>query len=350
MSPRAVQRKDPGRRLRLATYNVAWFNALFDEDDQMRADDGPSGRHGITRAQQLGALRAVFRALDADAIVVIEAPDERPGRSCVAALEGFAAACGIRARRALIGFASDSQQEIAVLHDPARLSLVHDPDPGRIGAPRFDGAFAFDDPVTGRPNKVRFARPPLELLCQTSSGAVFRMVGVHTKSKAPVGARSGQDLARIGLDNRRKQYGQCLWLRARIDDHLRAHDPLVVLGDFNDGPEIDEFEHLFPKSAVEIVLGWDQPAPMQLYDRHARMGLSKHLAAAPVSARFRMPDGQFLSALLDYIMVSPDLRARAPEWRIWNPFDDPDCYGNPGLCTALLAGSDHFPVTLDIDV
>jgi len=336
--------------LRIATFNVAWFNALFDDQDGLRIDDGASGRHGITRAQQLDGLAAVFRALDADAIMVIEAPDEGPGRSCVAALEGFAQASGLRAHRALIGFASDSQQEIAVLFDPERLRLIHDPAPGRDGAPRFDGQYGYDDPVTGRPEKVRFARPPLELLCETASGAVFRMIGVHTKSKAPAGARDGADLQRLGLENRRKQYGQCCWLRARIDDHLRAGDPLVVLGDFNDGPEVDEFEHLFPRTGVEIVLGWDQPAEMQLYDRHARMGLSKHLAGAPVSARFRLPDGRFLSALLDYIMVSPDLREKALEWRVWNPFDDPGCYGDPGLCAALMAASDHFPVTLDIDL
>jgi hypothetical protein len=61
-----------------------------------------------------------------------------------------------------------------------------------------------------------------------------------------------------------------------------------------------------------------------------------------------MPDGQFLSALLDYIMISPDLCARNPVWRIWHPFDDLACFRNPELREALLMASDHFPVTLDI--
>lgn len=341
---------DAARPLRLATYNVAWFNALFDDQDRMHRDDGPGGRHGITRMQQLDALGAVFARLDADAIMVIEAPDEGPGRSCTAALEGFAAGFGLRARRALVGFASESQQEIAVMFDPDRLQLIHDPAPGTPAAPRFDATHSYADPVTGLREKVRFARPPLELLCQTASGAAFHMMGVHTKSKAPSGARSPSDIRRLGLENRRKQYGQCLWLRARITDFLTKAEPLIVLGDFNDGPEVDEFEEFFPRSGVEIVLGWDLPADLQLYDRHARMGLSKHLAAAPVSARFRLPDGHYVSALLDYIMVSPDLRAREPLWRIWNPFDDPGCYGDPALCQALLTASDHFPVTLDLDL
>ena len=334
--------------LRLAAYNVAWFAALFDDSDQLRADDGPSGRHGVARAAQLDGLGRVFAALDADAVMVIEAPEQGRGRSCIAALERFAAHYGLRQRRAVMGYASDSQQEIAVLHDPDRITLIHDPAPGSATAPRFDASYGYHDPVTDAPARVRFARPPLELLCETAAGSVFRMIGVHTKSKAPAGARGPEDLARMGLENRRKQYGQCLWLRARIDAHLAAQEPLVVLGDFNDGPELDDYEHLFPVSGVELVLGWSQPAELQLYDRHARMGLSKHLAGAPASARFRLPDGQYISALLDYIMVSPDLRSRARRWRVWNPFDDPACYGDPALCAALLAASDHFPVTVDL--
>jgi hypothetical protein len=30
--------------LRLATYNVEWFNALFDDDGDLLADDAPSAR------------------------------------------------------------------------------------------------------------------------------------------------------------------------------------------------------------------------------------------------------------------------------------------------------------------
>jgi hypothetical protein len=36
---------------------------------------GRSGREGVTRARQIEALVTVFRAIDADAIMVVEAPD-----------------------------------------------------------------------------------------------------------------------------------------------------------------------------------------------------------------------------------------------------------------------------------
>ena len=74
-------------------------------------------------------------------------------------------------------------------------------------------------------------------------------------------------------------------------------------------------------------------------------------SSAPTSARFWIaPEERFLQALLDYIMVSPQIRARDASWRIWHPMDDPACWQNVALRDALLAASDHFPVTLDIDL
>ena len=49
-------------------------------------------------------------------------------------------------------------------------------------------------------------------------------------------------------------------------------------------------------------------------------------------------------------MVSPDLLARSPRWRIWHPFDHRACYDDLALRQALLHASDHFPVTLDLDL
>ena len=53
-------------------------------------------------------------------------------------------------------------------------------------------------------------------------------------------------------------------------------------------------------------------------------------------------------ALVDFIMLSPDLCATGPEWRIWHPINDPEVAKIPGLDRALLTASDHFPVTVDL--
>ncbi len=340
--------------MRIATYNVEWFTNLFDRHGALCEDGEWSGRYKVTRAEQLTALGIVFTALDADAVMIIEAPDTNRRHRTVDMLEAFAARYGLRTRRALLGYENETQQEIALLYDPDRLSVRHDPigqpdAPHAGAAPRFDGTYRIDLDIDATLDVVRFSKPPLEVAARTPEGVEFRMIGVHVKSKAPHGARSDAQAHRLAIENRRKQLAQSIWLRERVLEHLSAGESLIVLGDFNDGPGLDDYEKLFGRSGVEIVMGWDEPHEMRLFDPHARAAFGKKLAAMPTTARFYLEErGCYFSALLDYVMVSPDLRAKDPKWRIWHPFDDPKLYKVPELRDALLTASDHFPVSVDI--
>jgi hypothetical protein len=331
--------------MRIATYNVEWFSNLFDDQGAMLEDGEWSARHNVTRAAQLEAIGIVFTALDADAIMIIEAPDSHRRRDGTVALETFASAVGLRARRAIIGFANETQQEIALLYDPDVMTARHDPK----GSPRFDESYKIDLDVDAAPEQVKWSKPPLELAVETKSGVHLRMIGVHAKSKAPYGARRPEQVMRIAIENRRKQLAQCIWLRERVDEHLDAGEPLIVMGDFNDGPGLDEYERLFGRSGVEIVIG--DEGDLRLYDPHAETVLRRPLGWMPTSARFWMADKKrWMQTLLDYIMVSPDLRDRSRDWRIWHPFDDPACERVPELREALLTASDHFPVSVELDI
>ena len=337
-------------RLRLATYNVEWFNALFDVRGRLLDDAEWSARYNISRADQLAALGIVFTAMDADAIMVIEAPDTNGKRATVKALENFADTIGLRARRALIGFPSPTEQEIALLYDPDRITARHDPRGEAEGeAPRFDGTFRMDLDQDGTPEPIRFSKPPLEL-AMTVNNRPLRMIGVHAKSKAPHGARDPNEAIRIAIENRRKQLAECVWLRARVAAHMAAGDDLVVMGDFNDGPGLDEYEKLFGHSGVEVVMGVGCDPQMRLFDPHADMALDRRIGLQPTTARFWQVDQErWFEALLDFVMVSPGLLTHHAKWRIWHPLNDPTCLKTPELREALLTASDHFPVTLDLD-
>jgi hypothetical protein len=331
--------------MRIATYNVEWFTNLFDREGNLLLDEKWSGRHDVTRRAQIEALGIVFTALDADAVMIIEAPDGHSKRDGVAALENFARETGLRARRAIMGFVNDTQQEIALLYDPDKLTARHDP----LGPPRFDEVYRIDLDVDAAPDEVRWSKPPLELAVETKEGARVRMIGVHAKSKAPYGSRDKDEIMRIAIENRRKQLAQCIWLRERVEDHLDAGDPLIVMGDFNDGPGLDEYEKLFGRSGVEIVIGEEDG--LRMYDPHAEMVIARPMGVMPATARFWMSDRKrWMQTLLDYVMVSPDLRPKARDWRIWHPFDDPICYKTPELREALLTASDHFPVSVEIAI
>ncbi|MFC3615170.1 endonuclease/exonuclease/phosphatase family protein [Lutimaribacter marinistellae] len=336
--------------MRLATWNVEWFANLFDRDDRLVLDDAPSGREGVSRAQQAEAIAMVLTALDADAVMIIEAPNTGRTQDTVRALESFAKAFDLRARTAVIGFANETHQEIALLYDPAILAARHDPrgevtgKKGDDDAPRFDGTFRIDLDIDATEDLVRFSKPPLELAITTASGLSFRMIGAHLKSKVPHGAENRDESIRISIANRRKQLAQAIWLRDRVRAHMATGEEVVLLGDLNDGPGLDEFEHLFGRSSVEILLD------SGLFDPHADLTRQVRPGVLPTTARFELPEsGRYLEALLDYVMLTPGLRDRNATWRIWHPFDDAVCYNTPELRDALLAASDHFPVSVDFD-
>ena len=84
--------------MRIATYNVEWFTNLFDDSGRLLNDNKWSGRHDVKRYQQVEALGIVFNALDADAVMIIEAPDAHRKRDGVASLENFAESAIFQAR------------------------------------------------------------------------------------------------------------------------------------------------------------------------------------------------------------------------------------------------------------
>ncbi|WP_170429485.1 endonuclease/exonuclease/phosphatase family protein [Ruegeria arenilitoris] len=325
--------------MRLATYNIEWFANLFDRNDNLVVDDSWSGRHNVTKAQQVEAIAKVLTAIDADAILIVEAPNSGKSQDTIRALQSFAEAFDLRTTHAVMGFANDTHQELALLYDPDVLTVRHDPITGDRAAPRFDEVFQIDLDIDATEDHVRFSKPPMELAVQTRTGAQVRLIGAHLKSKAPHGAGSRDEAIRISIANRRKQLAQAVWLSRRVRAHIEGGEHVILLGDLNDGPGLDEFEHLFGRSSVEILL------LAGLFDPHA-----KGADPAPSTARFAREGGEYLEALLDYIMISETLRARRPVWRIWHPLKDDDLRALPDLQQALLTASDHFPVTLDIDL
>ncbi len=358
-----------GSEMRLACWNVEWFDALFDAQDKLLLDDHRARRYGVTRREQAEAVAAAIRAVDPDALLVVEAPNtgSRSGRSAMRALEGFAARFGLRQSAALSGFESETDQELVLLYDPARISARHDPQgpppeppkglaalaPPSGEAPRFDGLFRRDLNGDGEAEAHKFIRPPLELdLRHKSSGAALRLIGAHLKSKAGANG-NGKDRAAAAahhMANRRKQLAEALWLRARIEAHLARGEDLVVLGDFNDGPGLDLYERRLGASSLDAVIGTKAPPERRLRTSETKVRWTPEYGWVPASARFHdAASGGTVDALIDFILISPGLAERSePHWRIWNPWQDPELARDVETTRALATASDHFPVSLDL--
>ena len=351
-------------RLRLACYNIAWFSRLFDQHNRLVDDLEWSALYNISRRRQAAAIAEVLSRVDADCFAIVEAPNNGHRQSTVAQLERFAAHFGLRQRAALIGFTNPTDQEIALLFDPDRISAEHAPigellgeamaESGELpfGSPRFDGVFPADLDGDGTIERHHFSKPPLEaVVTDLATGESFRMISVHLKSKSPRGAGSPAQARRRGLENRAKQYAQAVWLRTRLEEHMAAGEDVIVLGDFNDGPGFDKLERVNGRSSVDLVIGNSARPDTLLASSFAGQGTTSD-RARPSTARFYDDRTRvYLNALIDFIMLTPSLAARAqPSWRIWHPFEDAKCFDDESLREALKDASDHFPVSVDLEM
>lgn len=88
--------------MKIATYNVEWFDRLFNNDGDLINDGSWSSRWQVTRADQTAALGHVFQAMDLDVCIIIEAPNSSRRRDSTLALENFAAHFNLRARKAVV--------------------------------------------------------------------------------------------------------------------------------------------------------------------------------------------------------------------------------------------------------
>ena len=183
----------------------------------------------------------------------------------------------------------------------------------------------------------------------TNDGATLNLIGLHTKSKSVREMPQHAEYVRLSIQNRRQHLGECFWVRARVDQLLVQNCHVIVMGDFNDGPGLDEYEQIFGYSGLEVILGQGDPKRQLLFDPHTVKDASHwgHLPAA--SSRFWLEDKQsYHDAMLDFILVSQGIKSTQPVWRIWHPLHDPVIMEDHALVQALLTASDHFPVSIDL--
>ncbi len=320
--------------MKIASYNVEWMNTLFHDGKIDNNHNEWSSRYGVTKQDQLNAIAKVLRIVDADAFLILEAPNEYETGATVRALEGFAKHFGLRQTRAVLGTASGTDQEIAFLYDPEKISAEYRPHKGP-NPPKFSDEYKLK--IDGdHAETYRFSKPPLELdLYDKIAQRNFKLIGAHFKTKAPHGARNDEQAKRYGLKNRRKQIAQATWLRAQV---ARIQEPLIVAGDFNDGPGHDELERVLGQSSIDILTAggalWDPSIKTPMENTTARF--------------FNREDKIFKEALIDFVFVNGKMRENVEKWEIWHPFHNPKICAISDWQEAFLTASDHYPVSIYI--
>jgi endonuclease/exonuclease/phosphatase family metal-dependent hydrolase len=331
--------------IRIATYNVEWFDDHFNADNSMKTS--------AESDQKFKAVKHVLNLIKADLITIIEAPNTTTTtgvQSTVKKLENFAQWAGLATNKAMIGFPSGGRQEIAVLYNPGKMTVTHDPggNSGSRSNPPFDGEFFFDTDDDRIKEVYQHYRPPLEARIGLSNGEVFYVMGVHTKSKGIFNSMDQVHLERESRRNRLKLYAECAWIRNRVEDWLGDNKKFAVMGDMNDGPGMDLYEMRYGHSAAEVIMG-DLFDPNRILRNYIGRPKWTSYGWEPSSARFKDQTTEtYVNVLIDHIFASPNMPTSGqPPVKVWNPYKHDDLKDHR---TQFTNASDHFPVTLDLNL
>jgi endonuclease/exonuclease/phosphatase family metal-dependent hydrolase len=330
--------------IRLCTYNIEWFDHLFNSSNSLK-----TGQDAVSR---FNALATVLNQIDADLIGIVEAPNSTASgaQSTVTKIENFASQYGLRTTKAKTGYISGGEQEIAVLYDPAVLTVSHAPggSTNSKSNPRFDGEFHCDTDDDRIKEIYKHYRPPLEAKVKVkASGKEFRLIEAHTKSKGIFSSVDMVHLERESRRNRLKIFAECQWIRRRVDEWLDKGHNVVVMGDINDGPGMDEYEMRYGRSGVEIIMG-SIFEPGRILRNHAGRPKWGPYGWSPSTVRFkdRITETN-INVLIDHILTSPGLKTSGQNpYQIWNPYENDKA---KPLKTELLDASDHFPVSINLN-
>ncbi|WP_026950105.1 endonuclease/exonuclease/phosphatase family protein [Algoriphagus mannitolivorans] len=328
-------------KLKIAVYNVEWMRELFESDGSPKTTGKPAAR-----SRQLAR---VIQAMDPDFLGIVEGPD-----TLVSGIKTTSGQLNLWVNEflpgsnysAIHGFPSAGQQELGALYKTNKLKVLFTPEVKE--GERFDQPFLRD--TTNRMIKEQYQhyRPPLELsLLALDDRLLSRVIIAHTKSKGIFDKVDYARFEQISQRDRLRLFGECMHIRDRCDQYLSKGQNVMVMGDINDGFELDFYENRFSKSAVEIILGDLWKPEWILKSVLPRPKLNAN-GWTPYSGRFRdRITGDQFNVLIDHILVSQGMKILRGQ--VWNPFLEK---ANPviqGIKDDLIQASDHYPIFCEVE-
>ena len=236
---------------------MEWMNDLFDQNGNYHADTHkPTHAQSTTVLTRRQHLSGVINDLQPDVVVVVEGPN--------------------RENELQLFFDTDVTGDWLVKLQPTSgsaqcigcairtdTSKFHTTTPIRFfdtqTLPTFQ-PFELPNENDGIIEKYKFERYPLYVELQTATGQVFRVLGLHLKSKGIFDAYEWSKWWAVADANRKKLIAQASRIRVEfldryLGDPATQRIPLLVCGDINDGPGMDASEKRLFGSAVERLMG-----------------------------------------------------------------------------------------------
>jgi endonuclease/exonuclease/phosphatase family metal-dependent hydrolase len=344
--------KNPKTMIRICTYNIEWFNDIFNADNTLKQFNT-----AVKKEKELDEKRqaviTVLQTVLPDIVGIVEAPNTTTtsgAQDCAIKLKNFMNSFGWTNYEVCMGYISRGQQELAIIYNADKVTVTHVPggDPKTKSNPPFDAELYFDTDDDDIEEVYTMYRPPLEAeVVVKATGEKFRVMVVHAKSKAIFSATDRVHFDRMSTTNRRKLYAECAWIRKRVEEWQTVGHRVIVLGDMNDGPGMDYYEATFGKSAVELIMGdiFDRERILIHHGGRPKWG---PYGWEPSSTNFTDPfTNRKVNAQIDHILSAASIPIINKSYRIWNPNELNDA---KAISAQLKNASDHYPVTLDLDL
>lgn len=327
--------------LRIGVYNMQWMRDLF------QADGGPiiTGKEGA-RSQQLAEIVV---AMNLDFLGIVEGPDTLVNGSKTASgqLENWVNHfIPGNTYKGIHGFPSAGQQELCAIYDASKIRVVFAPE--MKDGERFNEPFLMDTTNRMIKEQYRHYRPPLELsILGLDNRFISRVIIAHTKSKGIFDKVDYARFEQLSQRDRLKLFGECMHIRERCDQYLAKGQEVIVMGDINDGFELDFYENKFSKSAVELLLGSSWKPEWILKAALPKPKLTAY-GWTPYSSKFKdRITGDIFNVLIDHILVSQGLKILKGE--VWNPILEKDNPEIQSVKNQLIRASDHYPIVAEIE-
>jgi predicted extracellular nuclease len=245
-------------------------------------------------------------ALNADVLAVQEVWDE-------AAIKGAVARSGLRYSTVAVPGAENNETNNGAQNTP-RVGIIT-----RLEVEQLKSLGEFPPPlhvlVPGLGMHTKFERPPLLAKLRMKHGQVINMLTAHLKSKRP---KFLQDDFGNALEDREDpkitalatlrslmmRGAEAAAVRHIVVDVLeRTHEPLIVMGDFNDGPHSVTTQIIAATSEVAYDKGARDAALWNAYEAQGEMALKRDVAYSHVH--------QGYPEVLDQIFVSEEFLPRS---------------------------------------
>jgi predicted extracellular nuclease len=249
-------------------------------------------------------------ALNADILTVQEVWDD-------AALKAAVQHSGLRYGNIIVPGAENNETNIGEGKTAPSGGAVNTPRVGiitRLDVDNIQSITQFPDgmqvhvPELGEHTK--FERPPLLATLRMKHGQTVHVLTAHLKSKRPKFLQDAQDQPTEDRDDEKVQAratlrsliirgAEAAALRAVVVDVLkRTHEPLIVMGDFNDGPHSVTTQIIAATNEVAYDKGARDTALFNAYEVQGEMALKRDVAYSHLHQGF--PE------VLDQILVSEE--------------------------------------------